>query len=155
VIWIDSIGTDRSRYDLLTPETVERYNGIAGGLLTEAYGQNAYDGDLSDLEIRKSEGYVAMLLDGVWMRAPYLHNGSVPTLADLLEPPALRPPVFYRGYDVYDQDRVGYVSSGAEAEAVGFRYDTSVRGNGNGGHLYGTDLPPASKRSLIEYLKTF
>jgi mono/diheme cytochrome c family protein len=42
-------------------------------------------------------------LDGIWLRAPYLHNGSVPTLRDLLEPAAQRPTVFWRGYDLYDQ----------------------------------------------------
>ena len=41
-----------------------------------------------------------MPLDGIWLRAPYLHNGSVPTLRDLLRPPDERPVVFYRGYDV-------------------------------------------------------
>ena len=51
---------------------------------------------------RKTFGYANMPLDGLWLRAPYLHNGSVPTLRDLLEPAATRPTVFYRGYDVYD-----------------------------------------------------
>ena len=50
---------------------------------------------------RKTDGYANMPLDGVWLRAPYLHNGSVPTLRALLFPEE-RPAVFYRGYDVYD-----------------------------------------------------
>jgi hypothetical protein len=70
-------------------------------------------------------------------------------------PPDQRPKVFFRGYDVYDWDRVGFVSQGSEAESTGFRYDTSVRGNGNGGHVYGTDLSARDKAALIEYLKTF
>src|SRR5574340_174234 len=57
-------------------------------------------------------GYIASFLDGIWLRAPYLHNGSVPTLHDLLEPIEKRPTVFYRGYDVYDQSKVGFVTSG-------------------------------------------
>ena len=52
---------------------------------------------------RKTFGYANSPLDGVWLRAPYLHNGSVPTLRDLLEPSDQRPKTFYRGYDVYDQ----------------------------------------------------
>ncbi|MEN3973994.1 cytochrome c [Emcibacter sp. SYSU 3D8] len=100
-----------------------------------------------------STGYVAKPLVGVWLLGPYLHNGSVPTLVDLLAPPAQRPRVFWRGYDVVDLENVGFVSSGPDAEKAGFRYDTGLRGNGNGGHLWGTDLPPGQKRALIDYLK--
>jgi len=144
VIPVDEIGTDPERWELVTRATVERYNEVAA----ERYGWE-------EPQIQKTEGYVAVLLDGVWLRAPYLHNGSVPTLADLLKPPSERPVTFWRGYDVYDFEKVGYVSSGPEAEATGFLYDTRLRGNGNEGHLYGTDLPEASKQALIEYLKTF
>jgi hypothetical protein len=102
---------------------------------------------------RKTDGYANMPLDGLWLRAPYLHNGSVPTLRDLLEPPERRPALFFRGYSVYDYENVGFVTSGAEAERAGFRFDTSVRGNGKQGHVYGTDLSPAEKAALLEYLK--
>jgi mono/diheme cytochrome c family protein len=102
----------------------------------------------------KTEGYVSGLLDGVWLRAPYLHNGSVPSLSDLLEPSDRRPQQFRRGYDVYDPVKLGFVSAGADAERVGTLYDTSKPGNSNAGHLYGTELPAESKRALIEYLKT-
>lgn len=95
-----------------------------------------------------------MPLDGIWARAPYLHNGSVPTLADLLNPPAERPSVFARGYDVYDEQKVGFVSDSAEARAEGSIYDTKIPGNGNGGHLYGTTLSNDQKQDLLEYLKT-
>lgn len=108
---------------------------------------------------RKTYGYANQPLDGIWLRAPYLHNGSVPTLWDLLQPTAQRPSVFYRGYDVYDQERVGFVSSvPGEAGRDYFRYDTSVPGNGNQGHegeAYGTALAAEEKWALIEYLKTF
>jgi hypothetical protein len=105
-------------------------------------------------ELRKTNGYVSVSLDGLWLRAPYLHNGSVPSLQDLLEKPENRPKSFYRGFDVYDQKKVGFVSEGAEAERVGFKYDTSVSGNSNQGHLYGTDLSGEDKTALIEYLKS-
>ena len=68
---------------------------------------------------RVSDGYANMPLDGLWLRAPYLHNGSVPTLRALLDPPAQRPTIFYRGYDVYDYANVGFVSSGPGAERTG------------------------------------
>jgi hypothetical protein len=99
-------------------------------------------------------GYVARPLVGTWLLGPYLHNGSVPTVWDLLSPPDRRPAIFYRGYDVVDLDHLGFVSTGGEAEAYGFRFDTAIRGNGNGGHLYGTDLDDGDKRALVEFLKT-
>lgn len=110
-------------------------------------------------QFRKTHGYANMPLDGIWLRAPYLHNGSVPSLRDLLEPAARRPPVFWRGSDVYDPARVGFVSDQAEVGGKRlFRFDTAVPGNGNAGHegqRYGTALPEADKAALVEYLKTF
>jgi len=99
-------------------------------------------------------GYVARPLVGLWLLGPYLHNGSVPTLWDLLAPQEQRPGIFFRGYDVLDLDRVGFASTGAEAAANGFRFDTSLRGNGNNGHVYGSDLGEQDRRALLEYLKT-
>jgi cytochrome c2 len=142
VIHVDEVGTDRHRLDMWTAEAARAYNAYGQG---HAWKFNAFT---------KTPGYVAMPLDGVWLRAPYLHNGSVPSLWDLLEIPEKRPQVFYRGYDVYDPQKVGFITEGSEAEQAGFRHETSVPGNDNGGHLYGTDLSPAEKEALIEYLKT-
>ena len=104
---------------------------------------------------RKTGGYASHPLDGIWLRAPYLHNGSVPTLAELLSPPAERRATFYRGNDVYDTERVGFVSDVPQVGARRFYlFDTHDRGNGNGGHLYGTDLSSSEKAVLLEYLKT-
>jgi mono/diheme cytochrome c family protein len=100
------------------------------------------------------EGYNPPFLDGIWLRAPYLHNGSVPTLRALLEPPERRPKVFWRGYDLYDPVDVGFVSTGAAAERIGTRHDTAERANSSRGHAFGTDLPAAQKDALLEYLKT-
>ena len=103
---------------------------------------------------RKSIGYANSPLDGIWLRAPYLHNGSVPTLRDLLKPPDERPTVFYTGYNVYDFDNVGFITQGPETESQGYRFDTSALGNGNQGHEYGTALSQREKDDLLEYLKT-
>jgi len=104
---------------------------------------------------RKTNGYANQPLDGIWARAPYLHNGSVPTLRDLLEPPEDRPKVFYRGNDVYDQQKVGFVSNAAEANGQRFsKFDVSIPGNHNDGHLYGVRLAPKEKDALVEYMKT-
>jgi hypothetical protein len=102
----------------------------------------------------KTNGYANQPLDGIWARAPYLHNGSVPTLLDLLSDPADRPKQFVRGYGVYNQQKVGFVYDTPQARQEGFWYDTTIPGNGNGGHLFGTKLPPDQKLDLIEFMKT-
>lgn len=108
---------------------------------------------------RKTFGYANMPLDGLWLRAPYLHNGSVPTLWDLLQTSETRPKRFYRGNDLYDPKRLGFVSDQpAEGSRRYFQVDTGLPGNGNAGHsgrAYGTDLPESDKWALVEYLKTF
>ena len=145
VIPIAEIGTDRHRVDMWGDKDAEAYNA--------AYAD--YPWGLH--EFQNVDGYVAVPLDGIWMRAPYLHNGSVPSLTDLLKPVAERPQRFYRGYDVYDPEAVGFVSDVAVDPGTGqpyFLYDTSLAGNSNEGHLYGLALTDAEKRALVEYLKT-
>jgi mono/diheme cytochrome c family protein len=142
VIPVEEVGTDRHRLDMWTPAAPVAYNKFA----------DDYAWDFSGF--RKTNGYVAPPHDGVWLRAPYLHNGSVPSLQELLEPPAARRATFYRGYNVYDPARVGFVSEGEAATRTGMLYDTRLPGNSNAGHLYGTALSPAQKKALIEYLKT-
>ena len=68
---------------------------------------------------RTTEGYASHPLDGIWLRAPYLHNGSVPTMRELLMPPAQRRATFYRGDDVYDQANLGFVSERRRSAAPG------------------------------------
>ena len=62
--------------------------------------------------------------------------------------------MFYRSYDVYDWTNVGFVATGAEAEASGVRFDTSLKGNSNAGHTYGATLSREQRELLLEYLKT-
>jgi hypothetical protein len=139
---IAAIGTDRGRLDSYTYDLASNMNLLYAG----------YPWRFT--HFRKTNGYANMPLDGVWLRAPYLHNGSVPTLRDLLEPPESRPKTFYRGYDVYDPTRGGFVSDVAtENGRKYFLYDTTLPGNGNGGHLYGANLSPSEKDALVEYLK--
>ncbi|MET0733217.1 MAG: cytochrome c [Casimicrobiaceae bacterium] len=108
---------------------------------------------------RKTFGYANMPLDGLWLRGPFLHNGSVPTVRDLLEPLKDRPAVFYRGYDVYDPVKLGFVSNvEKEGGRRYFKFDTTTPGNTNTGHVgkrFGTDLVAADKDALVEFLKTF
>lgn len=139
---VSEVGTDPEHVNTWTQADADRMNRLTGFL------------GMENATMLPAQGYVARPLTGVWLLAPYLHNGSVPTLADLLAPRADRPAVFHRGYDVVDTERVGFVATGREAERRGFRFDTAQRGNGNGGHLYGTTLPPQDKLALIEFLKT-
>jgi mono/diheme cytochrome c family protein len=109
-------------------------------------------------EFKKTDGYANAPLDGLWLRAPYLHNGAVPTLADLLEPPEKRPQTFVRGIDTVDAARGGFVAppcGSAPLPDGAFCFDTRAPGNGNGGHLYGTDLGANEKSDLLAYLLTF
>jgi mono/diheme cytochrome c family protein len=141
------VATDRRRLDSYTYELAVNQSTLYAG----------YPWRFS--HFRKTFGYANMPLDGLWLRAPYLHNGSVPTLRDLLEPAAKRPAEFYRGYDVYDPIKVGFAYDvAAEGARSYFKYDTKAPGNGNYGHegkRYGTGLTPAQKDALVEFLKTF
>ncbi len=169
VVQIDKIGTDRHRLDSYTEKLAVAQNTLYSG----------YPWRFS--HFRKTFGYANLPLDGIWLRAPYLHNGSVPTLRDLLNSAAERPPVFYRGYDVFDQAKLGFVSdvsrfddeSRSKDEPANprqyFRFDTQVKpggatprdrneGNSNAGHEgpeYGTMLSSQEKDAIVEYLKTF
>jgi hypothetical protein len=138
------IGTDPSRLHAYTYEfSVNQYT---------LYPSSKY----RFTHFRKTDGYANHPLDGIWLRAPYLHNGSVPTLRDLLDAPDARPKSFYKGNDVLDQVRLGYVTSAASEGKRRFeRFETSLPGNGNQGHNYGTQLQSHEKDALVEYLKTF
>jgi cytochrome c peroxidase len=145
---VEKVKTDRHRLDSYTPELCANQN-----LLYAGYGDERFS------HFRKTWGYANQPLDGLWLRAPYLHNGSVPTLRDLLEYSTNRPPEFYRGYDVYEPKRVGFVWNIAEEKGRRFfHYDTRLPGNGNYGHEgreYGTDLTAEEKDAVVECLKTF
>jgi hypothetical protein len=128
--------------------------------------------------------YKARSLNGIWATAPYLHNGSVPTLYDLLstsdlklrsidklrsvpgipEPAAgesRRPDVFNVGTRVFDKDKVGFATA---ADSPGNTFEFRVKdkvtgepipGNYNSGHDYGTSaLSEDDRMALVEYLKS-
>jgi len=115
--------------------------------------QREYDWEFD--HFHNNEGYLAVDLTGLWLRGPYLHNGSVPNLRSLLLAPNKRPKVFYRGSDLVDTQNGGFISDKAlDTLTVQWRVDTSIAGNSNSGHLWGTDLPAADKEALLAYLKT-
>jgi hypothetical protein len=99
--------------------------------------------------------YESRVLQGIWATAPYLHNGSVPTLAELLKPPAERVAAFGIG-PVYDRETVGLAVSQPKFNYVLKTTDCSDRNSGNSrcGHDFGTALTADEKKALLEYLKT-
>jgi mono/diheme cytochrome c family protein len=141
---VTEVGTDRNRLETWNKQSAIAANKVVKDMGLERKG--LVEGTL--------DGYIAAFLDGIWLRAPYLHNGSVPTLRDLVEPGEQRPKVFFRGYDLYDPMKGGFVTQGPEAERVGTRYQVTDKGNGNQGHTYGTTLTAEEKDLLVEYLKT-
>jgi hypothetical protein len=158
---IEDLGTDAERIAEFTPELRDALNKLT-----------ASRWQLRNFKVQN--GYVNTPLDGLWLRAPYLHNGSVPTMRDLLNPPEQRPVRFCRGGEVYDWKKLGYysdlVGDGKDPCPGHFLYDTHElkkdckdpdsdngycrSGNSNKGHLYGTSLSDADKDALMEFLKT-
>jgi hypothetical protein len=111
---IENVRTDPCRLDNYTAALALEQGNLYAGFPDERF-----------RHFRKTAGYANMPLDGLWLRAPYLHNGSVPTVRDLLDPAEARPPVFYRGYDVIDRKKLGFVAEVAEENRVRhFRYET-------------------------------
>jgi len=95
--------------------------------------------------------YRARPLDGIWATAPYLHNGSIQNLHELLKPASKRKTSFYVGSNQFDPKHVGFKS---KRRGNHFLLDTSIPGNLNSGHEYGVSLSKKEKRALIEFLKT-
>ena len=97
-----------------------------------------YDG-LREDSVRAPLAYKARPLDGIWATAPYLHNGAVPNLYQLLSPVAERDTMFYLGSKEFDPDNVGFVT---DPISGGFELDTSLSGNSNEGHEFRGDTVP-------------
>jgi len=99
--------------------------------------------------------YEARVMRGIWAAAPYLHNGSVPTLAELLKPPAERVSKFKIGSS-YDTQNIGLAQEQSQFNFELQTTDCSDLNSGNSrcGHDFGTGLPDDDKKALLEYLKS-
>ena len=111
-------------------------------------------------EIRGPLAYKARTLEGIWATPPYLHNGSVPNMYELLSPVAERSKQFWTGSYEYDPVKLGYTSTKSNGNY--FLLDTSLVGNSNSGHefndgkgpgIIGPKLTHNERMDLIEYLK--
>jgi hypothetical protein len=119
-----------------------------------------FDGFGLPIGVQEIRGYKARPLDGIWATPPFLHNGSVPTLFQLLSPVAERHAAFWVGSREYDPR---YVGIRTERFKGGFLLDTSITGNSNRGHEFragcrgngviGRALEPHERWALVEYLK--
>ncbi|WP_445179210.1 di-heme-cytochrome C peroxidase [Pseudomonas sp. McL0111] len=118
------------------------------------------DGFGLPIGVREKVAYKARPLAGVWATPPFLHNGSVPSLYQLLSPQDERASTFYKGNFEYDPRHLGYRT---EAFTNGFLFDTRITGNHNSGHEFragergkgviGRLLQPEERWALLEYLK--
>jgi hypothetical protein len=95
------------------------------------------------------EVYIGRPLAGIWASAPYLHNGSVPSLYQLMLPEGQRVSKFKVGSRNFDPVNVGF-----DINAGSFEFDTSLPGNSNKGHTWGTELTDDQRRQLVEYMKS-
>jgi mono/diheme cytochrome c family protein len=157
IVPIDEIGTDRTRFDGFTQKWADYYN--QSWLAKEKHAGGV------GYPVTPAKGYQAPPLDGIWATAPYFHNGSAPTVYDVLHSKT-RPKIFTRSFktdlDAYDAVKLGWKVKVLEGgpdpglPAVERRkvYDTTQPGRGNGGHTFGDDLTDEQRRAVIEYLKT-
>ncbi|MFN0197371.1 MAG: cytochrome c [Planctomycetaceae bacterium] len=149
IIPLDEIGTDPLRWESLTVE----YRAMMSKSWLSRYGQ--------DPVIADTAGYVAPPLDGIWASAPYLHNGSVPSLWHLLHPDE-KPQIWKRTENGYDTERVGLEISTFEAIPNEVKsksdlreyFDASQPGKSAEGHLFPNRLNEDERRAVLEYLKT-
>lgn len=139
---VADVGTDPHRADMFTQKVADGFNKFLAELESEGYEPP------KEVGVRSTGKYWAATLSGVWARSPYLHNGSVRTMTQLLASPRERAKTFHRGSRVFDEKEMGYTDEGV------YVLDTTTSGNSNSGHDYGTKLSPEEKRDLIEYLKT-
>jgi hypothetical protein len=158
IVPLDVIGTDPARYRGFSERAGRHYNQS-----WFAHERAGWFGD--DYPARATAGYQAPPLDGIWATAPYLHNGSVPTVYHMLNSRS-RPKFFTRSYrtdrDAYDPVHVGWkvqvLEGGADPKLPAFErrkvYDTTLPGRGNSGHTFGDALSEEDRMAVIEYLKT-
>jgi hypothetical protein len=109
-------------------------------------------------DVRAGHGFINSPIESVFSRAPYLHNGSIATLAELIN---LKPrrTILYRGSSFYDPEDVGLLIPDKPDTQNYFVYDTRAYGNGNRGHDYpwtykGKGWDENHLKDLLEFLKT-
>ncbi len=149
LVSLSTIGTDRALSDHYTSSSeINDY-------FMDFFNNGWFGTDDNAILVLAEGGYVAQPLDGIWATAPYFHNGSVPTLEDVLNSPG-RPTYWSRNFSSteYDQVKVGWDVTVETSKVNRNTYDTSLMGYGNQGHTFGDSLSESERQALIEYLKT-
>jgi hypothetical protein len=129
--------------------------GSSGQLSQTGQPNAAAAADASSGAAIRSFPYESRVMQGIWAAAPYLHNGSVPTLTELLTPDSQRVSQFMVG-PAYDIQNVGLAAQQTKFNYTLKTTDYSDRNSGNSrcGHNYGTGFSAADKKALLEYLKS-
>ncbi len=122
---------------------------------TEWFNKSWFATSASPAFTKPQRGYVPPPLDGVWITAPYLHNGSVPTIEDVLNSKS-RPRYWKRNFNKqeYDYEKLGWQYKTLSNPGGKKTYNTDIPGYGNYGHSFGDHLTNAERKAVIEYLKT-
>ncbi|WP_425616463.1 cytochrome c [Anatilimnocola sp. NA78] len=148
VIPLSELKTDPVRLQALSPAQ------------RNAYGSSWFTDFGKIPNVNEPKGYVAQPLDGIWASAPYLHNGSVPTLWHMLHP-SERPKIWKRTETGYDQKRVGLevetfdaLPASLSAAQTREHFHTERFGKSAAGHDYPDALSEDEKTAVLEYLKT-
>lgn len=155
VVPIEEIKTDAERVNFRYSDTLtdDLYN-----FFPDSHPLRPKREDLRPGPAGTTKGYINAPIESVFARAPYLHNGSVLTLAELIN---LKPRrnVFYRGQNIYDPIDAGLSTPDQPTTTIYYKFDTQMRGNSNQGHDYpwtyqGAGWNQSSLEDLLEYLKT-
>lgn len=149
MVSLKTIGTD--------PELSNRYtrSSALNAYFFDWFNTGWFGSVTAPLELFAEGGYIAPPLDGIWATAPYFHNASVPTIADVLHSKN-RPIYWSRSYNStdYDTEKVGWNYTVESSKIDKNTYDTTIKGYGKDGHTFGDDLSDIGRKALLEYLKT-
>ncbi len=154
-------GAGESYPNLLVPEAMIQTDSLlykvveTNEAFTQWFSKSWFTQGSNPAHIVQFSGYLAPPLDGIWVTAPYLHNGSVPTLEALLDSKQ-RPKYwtrFYNGGD-YDTTAIGWKYETHDTAISKYSYNTTLKGYGNYGHYFGDNLTQRERTAVIEYLKT-
>jgi mono/diheme cytochrome c family protein len=158
IVPVEVVGTDPTRFRGFSARMYAHYN--------RSWFAREKPGWLGDgYAALPPRGYQAPPLDGIWATAPYFHNGSVPTVYNVLNSRS-RPRIFTRSFrtdaTAYDAVKIGWkvqvLEHGADPDAPAYErrkvYDTTKPGRGNGGHTFGDALTEEERVAVVEYLKT-
>ena len=142
IVSTDFVGTD--------PYYARYFTRLSG--LADWYNVSWFSTSLPHSTLEPVEGYVAPPLDGIWATAPYLHNGSIPTIEGVLN--SSNRPAYWQTDFTLNQEDLGLNFTETKGRKGKSTYDTTKPGYSNQGHYFGDPLSYSERRAVIEYLKS-